>query len=245
MKKRLAIALLIGMMVTVIGCDSNKSEDKKPIKQVQEETQKQDKKEEAENVPEQKDTEITPEEDDVNTQKDETGLYEGSEGIIEVPMGTALDGSQSIGCTVKMPVSYFISGGGINQAGEEESIVLSGDTLGSYAEKGELDGYAFNMLVFGSISIADTFDFRVYPSDQVTVESEKSYAPDGVSIGTDAMPAYAYKDPQATETSHVTFCTVVQINEKMTLMLWYGGSLADELSVQELGEKLYSLVTLV
>ena len=33
--------------------------------------------------------------------------------------------------------------------------------------------------------------------------------------------------------------------EKMTLMLWYGGSLADELSVQELGEKLYSLVTLV
>ena len=74
MKKRLVIALLAGMVVTVIGCDSNKSEEKTPIKQVQEETQEQNGKEEAENVLEEKDTEITPEEDDVNTQKDETGL---------------------------------------------------------------------------------------------------------------------------------------------------------------------------
>ena len=131
----MVIALLAGMMVTVIGCDSNKSEEKEPIKQVQEETQEQDGKEEVENVPEEKETEITSEEDDVNPQKDETGLYEDSVGIVEVSM--------------------------------------------------------------------------------------------------------------ATETSHVTFCTTVQINEKMTLMMWYGGPLVEKMSVQELGEKLYSLVTLV
>lgn len=242
MKKKLVIALLAGMMLTIAGCDSGKTEKKEPTEQVQEEKNKTE--EQEEDIPEQPETETTPEENETSFQSDETGLYAGSEGIIEVPMGTALDGSQSIGCTVKMPVSYVISGGGINQAGEEESIVLSGDTLGNYAEKGELDGYAFNMLIFGSTSIEDTFDFRVYPSNQVTVESEKSYAPDGVAIGTDAMPAYAYKDPQATDVDQVTFCTTVQINDKMTLMLWYGGSLVEELSVQELGEKLYSLVTL-
>lgn len=240
MKKKVVMFLLAGMMLTIAGCYSGKTEEKEPVEQVQEE--EETKKQEG-SIFEQSETGTATEETETSFPLDDTELYKGSKGIAEVPMGIAVDEKQTIGCTVKMPVDCFIAGSGITKEGEEESIALNGDKLESYIEDGKLEEYAFNMLNFSSTDGENTFDFRVYPSEQVTIESEKSYAPGGVSIGTDDMPAYAYKDPKATETSHVSFCTVVRINEKMTLMLWYGGYLEDELSVQELGERLYSLVT--
>lgn len=239
MKKKVVMFLLAGMLLSIAGCESGKTEEKEPVVQVQKEgTKKQE-----EDISERFETGMSTEETEIGFQHDDTELYKDSKGTAEVPMGIAIDGEQVVGCTIKMPVDCFIAGSGITKEGEEESIALNGDKLESYIEDGKLEEYAFNMLSLSSIDGENTFDFRVYPSEKVTVESEKSYAPDGVSVGTDDILAYAYKDPQATETSHVTFCTTVQINEKMTLMLWYGGSLVDELSVQELGEKLYSLVT--
>ncbi len=38
-----------------------------------------------------------------SNQLDETGVYVNSKGVMEVSMGVELDGTQRIGCTVKIP----------------------------------------------------------------------------------------------------------------------------------------------
>lgn len=259
MRRKLVSGLIMGMMLAVPGCgkgneDADKSQALEKIREEnaskgesnsQEDYNQEEQSTESSNVSKE-DSSDKKEEYTESTESGDYKVFKDSSKFYKIPFGEEVNGELVIACSIPMPGDEYISGGGFSPDGKRADTYLSDpfkSTLNDYAKHGDLEGFVANMLVAGD-STGGTIDFRLYPASKVTVESEKEYAPNGVELGTADMPAYAYKDPEATDTSQVNFCTTVQISDDLTLMLWceYDGYEELDMSVEDVGNAFYELV---
>lgn len=254
MRRKLVLGLIMGMMLAVPGCGKgNEDVDKsQALEEIREENaskgesnSQEEQSTESSNVGKE-DSSDKKEEYTESTESGDYKVFKDSSKFYKIPFGEEVNGELVIACSIPMPGDEYISGGGFSPDGKRADTYLSDpfkSTLNDYAKHGDLEGFVANMLVAGD-STGGTIDFRLYPASKVTVESEKEYAPNGVELGTADMPAYAYKDPEATDTSQVNFCTTVQISDDLTLMLWceYDGYEELDMSVEDVGNAFYELV---
>ena len=81
-----------------------------------------------------------------------------------------------------------------------------------------------------------------YMPDDITWDEFKSYYPEAKSIGTDNLPALLYHvdalDGQAV-------AIAIKLSHDITMQIVYIGSLENEIGEDELGQRLYDLVTLL
>ena len=222
MKKKIFITLLtLIMAISVVGCGRNTSNS--TIDSSQKSSVSTD-------------TEIQ------NTSKDTTDVYPNAIGITEVKMGVTEDI-----CTFKVPLNYVLAGSYYDE-NNEEHVIKGLNSATTTVEEAIAEGGFSTGNHLASFSMGDTefnqtrLDVSIYPKDIMTWNDFKTYYSEAKKIGTDNLPALLYHvdalDGQAV-------AIAIKLSDDITMQIVYEGSLENEIEEDELGQRLYDLVTLL
>ena len=81
---------------------------------------------------------------------------------------------------------------------------------------------------------------KMYPADTTPWDAFKQHFTDAKEIGSASVPGLVYHTKTGSGTN---LAVAVKINDSNTLELTYVGTLDDEIGEDELGQRLYNLVT--
>lgn len=238
MKKRLVIALLAGMVVLATGCTKKEEKKEEPIQTEQEQT---DVSQENQEEPIQGESEENTSMKEVAAGEDSTEIFPESGGILELPLGLEVNGEIVQACTVKAPADYIIAGNGYDKNGQQDATLMDGETLKKYFESGDLNEENVTYAIAGLDDVA--IRYEIYTTEMGGIEVEKENSPDGVDVGTEEIPGYGYMDTNTVADGRTPFCTAIQLNDDIIVILRYGGPEVENLEMQEMAEKLYGLIT--
>lgn len=183
----------------------------------------------------------TPEESYSST-NDKIGVYMDSDSVVEVKMGTYVDSKQKALCSIKMPTNYTIASIYRDATGQNHTMSETNGKSLSEAVKSDLDNseqVPETVVLSSRGKIYNNYTFTIVDSKTISIESEKDYAPGGIDIGKGSENiAYVYKT-----TGQYDVAFVYKINDNWTLYIGNSGELKDNLSLSQIGEELYQLVT--
>lgn len=241
MKKKLLMVTFC-LMVALTACSNKKAEESQPAETETTETQ-----EEEETKPEEE--ESVPDEQGGNAEgaageKNETSVYVGADLVADVAMGSCIDGKQTALCTVKIPTNYIIASLYLDENGERQSMAETDGKLVSEVAAG--DGSLANstevpdtVVLTAQGSVDNKYTFAIVDSETISIESEKEYAPGGIDVNTgNGHDAYVYA-----ANGQFDVVLVYEINEDWTLLIQNSGQLKDEMSIEEIGQEFYKVVT--
>lgn len=224
MKRKLILTIFTAMMITTMtGCGQKTSDshNKSQVKQTQESSVSEDKKSN-------------------KTSKDTTGVYPDATGITEIAMGVTEDI-----CTFKVPLNYGLAGSYYDENNEGHTI-KGLDSATTTIEEARAEG-AFstgNHLASFTMSPREMAYPRItvnmYVSDMMTWDELKAYYSEAKTIGNENMPALLYQ-VEALEGQAVA--VALKLSDDITMQIVYEGSLEKEIGMDELGQRLYNLVT--
>ena len=175
---------------------------------------------------------------------DETGVYPGSEGIAEIPMGVT-----SELCTIKIPLNYVIAGCYLDENGT--SIILDGLESSLTTVQDGIDAGSFyqnRKMTYATWTSAEfhdgiTITAEIYDKNSdFTFEDVKAYYPDGKAFGTSDVPAWLYHEDNELEGIHFSVC--MQLSSDAFLNIQYIGPLDSEIGEEEAAQRIYDLVTI-
>lgn len=236
MKKKILLLLAVVLVFSFTGCQKEENVES-TVQTSGEKTESENKTDAAEPDSETEETSQV-----AVSGKDDTGIFPEGEDVREVSMGTMLNGTVTPVCTVKLPADCMIVAGGFDQTGKEDEMILNGDLLKAYWDRGILDGAHMYSIIAGIEDI--DIQYNIYTSEVGSIEDERAYAPDGAEVGTEDMPGYGYAIEETSGVAYpVQFMLAIQLNADVMIQVGYDGPLIETLSVQELSEKLYGLVT--
>ena len=159
------------------------------------------------------------------TSRDDTGVYPNATGLTEVAMGVTEDI-----CTFKVPLNYVLAGGYYDENNEEHTI----QGLNS----------AGNHLAFFTMTSLDADQTMIttgmYTPDIMSWDDFKAYYTDAKEIGDESVPGLLY---HVEAISGQCVAVAVKVSDDVTLQIVYEGSLEGEIGEDELGQRLYELVT--
>lgn len=235
MKKKIYLALLVAMTISVAGCGKKTGEttaDTTP-----EPTQEATVTEESTPEPEEN-TQDAPAAETASG--DDTGVYPSATGTTEVNMGITEDV-----CTVKVPLNYVLAGVYYDENMQKQSMegLSSATTTVEEALAAGSFSTGVHMAEFSMTSLeADEtmISAKMYPADRTPWEKFKEHFTDAKEIGNDSVPGLIYHTQTGSGTN---LAVAVKVNDSNTLELIYTGSLEDEIGADELGQRLYDLVT--
>lgn len=235
MKRKIILTVIATMMITMAGCG------KKPSDSQAEPTTKST-----------QETDVTEEKEssDVTEQKaqtdaasgDTTGVYPDATGITEIAMGVTEDI-----CTFKVPLNYGLAGSYYDENNEGHTI-KGLDSATTTIEEAIAEG-AFstgNHLASFTMSPREMAYPRItvnmYVSDMMTWDELKAYYSEAKTIGNENMPALLYQ-VEALEGQAVA--VALKLSDDITMQIVYEdtSSLESEIGEDELGQRLYNLVT--
>lgn len=244
MKKKLLMVTLC-ILVALTACSNKKTdEENQPAEsettETQEEKETETQPEEEESVPEEQGGKA----EGTVGEKNDTSVYPEADLVTDVAMGSCIDGKQTALCTVKIPTNYIFGSLYLDENGERQAMketdgklvteVIASD--GSIANRAEVPD---TLVLSAQGSVDNKYTFAIVDSKTISVESEKEYAPGGIDVNTgNGHDAYVHV---ATGQFDVVF--VYEINEDWSLLIQNSGQLKDELSIEEIGQEFYKVVT--
>ncbi len=244
MKKKLLMVTLC-MLVVLTACSNKKAEEEsQPTEteatETQEEEETETQQEEEESVPKKQDDNV----ESAAGEKNETSVYAGADLVTDVVMGSCIDGKQTALCTVKIPTNYIFASLYLDENGERQAMketdgklvteVIASD--GSIANSAEVPD---TLVLSAQGSVDNKYTFAIVDSKTISVESEKEYAPGGIDVNTgNGHDAYVHVD-----TGRFDVVFVYEINEHWSLLIQNSGQIKDELSIEEIGQEFYKVVT--
>lgn len=234
MKKKLYLALLMAAMLSVAGCDKKGTSDPATSPK---QTETPAVSQALETMPE---AETTPEE--VSGQTDETGVYYGGKGTTELNVGT-----DTVKCTIKVPLNYIISGAGYLQDDSQQWISGLGGTVTveDGLKGGELSKVVTNIFTITSLDAKPTgVDAVVYDTANVgSYEDLKKSFPDGKDIRTADNPVWMYNAPESSYDPKADFVILMPVSGDAVLTVYYSGPLTDEIGKEAAAQRVSNLVT--
>lgn len=170
-------------------------------------------------------------------------VYPKADGFTDVPMGPTTDSGTPHMLTLQIPTNYIVVAGTRDEEGDGENINgADGVVVSTVVENGgfEEDGKIPTQVVLTAQGNTDAFYvLTIYPSTKFSIESEKSYEPNGVEITTDpAHPAYAYDMAAGGDYDR---SLAYEISADWTLLVSYRGDV-DGSSVEEWANAFYNTI---
>lgn len=174
------------------------------------------------------------------TSGDETGVYPNATGLTEVAMGVTEDI-----CTFKAPLNYVLAGGYYDENNEEQTIEGLNSATTTVEEALAAGSFSTgNHLAFFTMTSLDADQTMIttgmYTPDIMSWDDFKTYYPDAKEIGDTNVPGLLY---HVEAISGQSVAVAVKVSDDVTLQIVYEGSLEDEIGEDELGQRLYNLVT--
>ena len=179
------------------------------------------------------------------------GVYPDGEELTSIPMGTCIDGEQVDLVNVEMPLNYIFGAGFVKEDGESESFdkASGNSTLASSLEDDfQNQSYAINVaetVAFGESGtsvrylVATNYTFDDMKEKAKTGENFSDYTEKTIN-GTDVIYYKNNSQPISTD-----FIMIYPIKDVAILGVYYNGSLADELSMDQLAENICNLITVI
>lgn len=236
MKKKLVYLILSAMLViSLAGCgsttDADQADQSTQDTVVEEETQKESESSTAEETKTDDSTEST----------DTTGVYPTATGITEINMGVTEDI-----CTFKVPLNYVLAGLYYDENDESQKMdgldsatttVEEALAAGSFDTDKHLADFTMTSLDADSTMLT----VRMYTESMMTWDEIKDYYPDAGEVsGADVPTIVDYVEGLDSDNPAV----YMKINDEITLVIIYSGPLKEELTQDELAQRLYNLVTI-
>ena len=233
MKRKIILTVIAAMMITMTGCGKKPSDSQaeSSMKPTQESSITEEK--EPSDVAEQK----APTE---TISGDTTGVYPSATGITEVNMGITQDV-----CSVKVPLNYVLAGVYYDENMQKQTMkgLNSATTTveeamedGSFSTGEHMAEFNMTSLDEGKTVVAA----KLYSSDKRSWEAFKQHYAEAKEIESDNMQGIVYHVKTGSGTG---LAIAIKINDENTLELTYIGSLESEIGEDELGQRLYNLVT--
>ena len=174
------------------------------------------------------------------TSGDTTGVYPNATGITEIAMGVTEDI-----CTFKVPLNYVLLGSYYDENNEEQSIQGLDSTMTTMEEAMSEGGFStgkhlacFSM---ASLEVDGTgINVDTYVPDEITWDEFKSYYPEAKSIGNASVPALLY---HVEAFNGQAVAVALKLSDNITMQIVYEGFLESKIGEDELGQRLYNLVT--
>lgn len=219
MKKTIpALLLALGLALSMTACGNKESETVTPDNST---------------TPEATGTEET-------TSRDDTGVYPNATGLTEVAMGVTEDI-----CTFKVPLNYVLAGGYYDENNEEHTIQGLNSATTTVEEALAAGSFSTgNHLAFFTMTSLDADQTMIttgmYTPDIMSWDDFKAYYTDAKEIGDESVPGLLY---HVEAISGQCVAVAVKVSDDVTLQIVYEGSLEGEIGEDELGQRLYELVT--
>ena len=193
-------------------------------------------------TPEAVETQPTQEatETEETTSRDDTGVYPNATGLTEVAMGVTEDI-----CTFKVPLNYVLAGGYYDENNEEHTIQGLNSATTTVEEALAAGSFSTgNHLAFFTMTSLDADQTMIttgmYTPDIMSWDDFKAYYTDAKEIGDESVPGLLY---HVEAISGQCVSVAVKVSDDVTLQIVYEGSLEGEIGEDELGQRLYELVT--
>lgn len=174
------------------------------------------------------------------TSRDDTGVYPNATGLTEVAMGVTEDI-----CTFKVPLNYVLAGGYYDENNEEHTIQGLNSATTTVEEALAAGSFSTgNHLAFFTMTSLDADQTMIttgmYTPDIMSWDDFKAYYTDAKEIGDESVPGLLY---HVEAISGQCVAVAVKVSDDVTLQIVYEGSLEGEIGEDELGQRLYELVT--
>lgn len=174
------------------------------------------------------------------TSRDDTGVYPNATGLTEVAMGVTEDI-----CTFKVPLNYVLAGGYYDENNEEHTIQGLNSATTTIEEALAAGSFSTgNHLAFFTMTSLDADQTMIttgmYTPDIMSWDDFKAYYTDAKEIGDESVPGLLY---HVEAISGQSVAVAVKVSDDVTLQIVYEGSLEGEIGEDELGQRLYELVT--
>lgn len=171
---------------------------------------------------------------------DDTGVYPNATGLTEVAMGVTEDI-----CTFKVPLNYVLAGGYYDENNEEHTIQGLNSATTTVEEALAAGSFSTgNHLAFFTMTSLDADQTMIttgmYTPDIMSWDDFKAYYTDAKEIGDESVPGLLY---HVEAISGQCVAVAVKVSDDVTLQIVYEGSLEGEIGEDELGQRLYELVT--
>lgn len=175
------------------------------------------------------------------TSRDGAGVYPNATGLTEVAMGVTEDI-----CTFKVPLNYVLAGGYYDENNEEHTI--QGLNSATTTVEKALAAGSFstgNHLAFFTMTSLDADQTMIttgmYTPDIMSWDDFKAHYTDAKEIGNESAPGLLY---HVEAISGKCVAVAVKVSDDVTLQIVYEGSLEGKIGEDELGKRLYELVTI-
>ena len=179
------------------------------------------------------------------------GVYPDADELVTIPMGGYIDGEQTDLINIEMPLNYVF--GALHMTSDQESESFDNargsSTLATALESNfQSQPYAIsdvNIAAFGESGTS----VRYLIATNYTFDDMKEYAKTGEDFsdytektinGNDVI---YYKDNA--QSNSTDFIMIYPIKDVALLGVYYNGSLADELSMDQLAENICNLITVI
>lgn len=225
--KTAALLLALGLALSMTACGNKESETVTPDNST---------------TPEAVETQPTQEATgtEETTSRDDTGVYPNATGLTEVAMGVTEDI-----CTFKVPLNYVLAGGYYDENNEEHTIQGLNSATTTVEEALAAGSFSTgNHLAFFTMTSLDADQTMIttgmYTPDIMSWDDFKAYYTDAKEIGDESVPGLLY---HVEAISGQCVAVAVKVSDDVTLQIVYEGSLEGEIGEDELGQRLYELVT--
>lgn len=240
MKKKFVI-LMLCLAVCLAGC-TGKSKDESSSKQEAQTEETETSNTEDTNV-DKDDNKTQNTAGKVKTSDNDTAVYINSDRVADVNMGACVNGEQKVLCAVKLPANYYMTSLYMDEYGQSNTMLeTNGKLLEDVVKEDALENCAqvpVTVVMTAQGDANNSYTFAIVDSATISVESEKDYAPGGIDVNTSGdHDAYAY-----TTSGQFDVVLVYEINDEWTLLIENSGQLKDTMSLEEIGQEFYRLVT--
>lgn len=180
------------------------------------------------------------------TENNTSRVYPGADKLAQISMGAYSDGGQKALCRIKMPDNYYISSLSMDETGQanNEMLETNGRLLSDVVSDNSLKASPVlpaTVILTSQGKVLNTFTYVIAQSSMFNVKTAKEFASDGEDISSgQGHDAYIYNTSGTYD-----LAMVYEINSDWTLLIGNSGELKEELSLEEIGQELYDLITLV
>ena len=148
-------------------------------------------------------------------------------------------------CTFKAPLNYVLAGGYYDENNEEQTIEGLNSATTTVEEALAAGSFSTgNHLAFFTMTSLDADQTMIttgmYTPDIMSWDDFKAYYTDAKEIGDESVPGLLY---HVEAISGQCVAVAVKVSDDVTLQIVYEGSLEGEIGEDELGQRLYELVT--
>ena len=240
MKKAL-VMLVLFLAFGLAGCSTKNTDDSTSNQETQVETTESSEGDTAKEDNGDNTTSSVAEE--VETSNNDTAVYVNSAKVADVNMGACVNGEQTVLCAVKLPADYYMTSLYMDEYGQSNTMLeTNGKLLEEVAKDGALENceqVPATVVMTAQGDANNSYTFAIVDSSTISVESEKDYAPGGIDVNAGSgHDAYAY-----TTSGQFDVVLVYEINDEWTLLIENSGQLKDTMSLEEIGQEFYNLVT--